>query len=184
MNYTNTVTVSGLLHHLSRKKQPYFPFSIRQENIFAGTERKDFLSARAFSDELMEKLQALGENTPLLVKGVLRSSKGSGELFLTVTEAEVLPELGQTVNTVTLSGKLHVIKAKNEGQTGMGQYTRFAVRQEDPENGRDFIVVRVYDKAMREKLAGKNDNDPVKVEGSFRSSRGSGVNYVMCGKLE
>lgn len=185
MNFSNTVTVSGLIHHLSKKKESYFPFSIRHENLWTdGTTRKDFLSARAFSKDLQEKLSSLAENTPVKITGVLRSSKGSGEMFIDVTEAETLNELGQLVNTVTLSGAVHVIKAQNEGETGTGKYTRFAVRQEDPEKGRDFIVVRVYDEEMRKILAGKIDNDPVNVEGTLRSSRGSGVNYVRCGKIE
>lgn len=189
MNFINTVTISGLIHHLSRKKNTsYFPFSIRHENLWRdGTTRKDFLNARAFRDDLRESLSALPENTPILIKGVLRSSKGSGELFLDVSDAETLPELGEIINTVTLSGLVHVIKAQNEGMNGTGKYTRFAVRQDDPEKGRDFIVVRVYDDdggIMRSLLAGKNDNDPVTVEGTLRSSRGSGVNYVRCGKIE
>ena len=186
MNYINTITISGLIHHLSRKKNSsYFPFSLRHENLWTdGTTRKDFLNARAFRDDLREKLSGMAENAPVMLTGVLRSSKGSGELFIDVTEAESLPELGGLVNKVTLSGDMHVIKAQNEGITGTGKYTRFAVRQEDPENGRDFIVVRVYDEDMRKFLAGKNDNDPVTVEGTLRSSRGSGVNYVRCGKIE
>lgn len=186
MNYINTVTISGLMHHLSRKKDSgYFPFSVRHENLWTdGTTRKDFLSARAFPESLREKLSGMAENTPVKITGVLRSSKGSGEMFIDVADAETLPELGTPANTVTLSGAVHVIKAQNEGETGTGKYTRFAVRQEDPEKGRDFIVVRVYDEDMRKILAGKNDNDPVTVEGTLRSSRGSGVNYVRCGKIE
>ena len=186
MNYISTVTITGLIHHLSRKKNSsYFPFSIRHENLWTdGTPRKDFLSAKAFREDLREKLSGMAENTPVKVKGILRSSKGSGEMFIDVTEAESLPELGELINTVTLSGAVHVIKAQNEGETGIGIYTRFAVRQEDSEHGRDFIVVRVYDEDMKKILAGKNDNDPVAVEGTLRSSRGSGVNYVMCGKIE
>lgn len=185
MNHVNSVTISGLIHHLSRKKQSYFPFSIRHENLWSdGTTRKDFLSARAFAQDLKEILSSLSENTPVLVKGILRSSKGSGELFLDVTEVQVLDELPSPVNIVKLSGEVHVIKAQNEGETGTGKYTRFAVRQEDPEKGRDFIVVRVYDENMRKYLEGKKDNDPVNVEGTLRSSRGSGINYVRCGKLE
>lgn len=182
----NITVISGLIHHLSQKKNSsYFPFSIRHESSQPdGSTRKDFLNARAFDDELGAKLEDLAENTPILVKGVLRSSKGSGELYLSVNEAEVLPELGQPVNSVELSGPLHVIKAQNEGVTGLGEYTRFAVKQEDPQYGRDFIVVRVFDKEMRKSLADKNDNEHIAVEGSLRSSRGSGVNYVKCGKLE
>ena len=185
LNFTNSVTLSGLIHHLSRKKeQSYFPFSVRQDTTLDGTPRKDFLSARAFPKDLQDKLKSLAENTPVLVHGILRSSKGSGELFLDVTEAEALGELTHPENTVTLSGATHVIKAQNEGVTGAGQYIRFAVKQEDPVKGRDFIVVRVFDDGLKEILAEKSDNDPVKVEGTLRSSRGSGVNYVRCSEIE
>ena len=73
------------------------------------------------------------------------------------------------------------------GETGSGKYTRFAVRQENLDSHgnskRDFIVVRVYDddegnKNLNEVLTKKNDGDPVEVEGTLRSSKGSGVNYV------
>ena len=186
MNCINSVTISGLIHHLSKKKNSsYFPFSIRHENLWTdGSTRKDFLNARAFRDDLKEFLAGLDENTPVIINGILRSSKGSGELFLDVTEAKTLPELGKLVNNVELSGAVHVIKAQNEGVTGIGKYTRFAVKQDDPVNGKDFIVVRVYDEDMKKMLAGKTDDDPVSVHGSLRSSRGSGVNYVMCGNLE
>lgn len=190
MNYDNTVTLSGLLHHISRKKDNnYFPFSIRHENLWSdGTLRRDFLNARAFSLALQGKLKALDENAPIRITGELRSSNGSGELYLAVLNVEVLPEIMTLENSVKLSGFVHVIKAQAEGETGTGKYVRFAVRQEkqdfDGRARRDFIVVRVYDEAMREILAGKNDNDPVKVEGTLRSSRGSGVNYVRCIKIE
>ena len=190
MNYVNEVTLSGLLHHLNRKKEhKYFPFSIRHENLWTdGTTRKDFLSARAFPAEVQETLSSLDENTPVRVKGVLHTSKGSGELYLAVLEVEVLNELGTLENSVDLSGYVHVIKAQAEGETGTGKYIRFAVRQETQEQDghtmRDFLVVRVYDEGLRDILAGKNDGDPVKVQGTLRSSRGSGVNYVRCSKIE
>ena len=46
----NSVTVSGLLHFIKGdKKEKYFPFSIRHENLWTdGTVRKDFLTVRAF----------------------------------------------------------------------------------------------------------------------------------------
>ena len=185
MNYVNSVKISGLLHHLTRKKDDkHFAFSIRHENLWTdGTTRKDFLSARAFSDDVCEKLKSLDENTPILIEGVLRSSKGSGELYLAAEKAEILPELKELENLVKLSGYVHVIKAQSEGETGTGKYTRFAVRQENS-NGKDFIVVRVYDEDLRKILAAKNSDDPVEVEGTLRSSRGSGVNYVRCSKLD
>ena len=186
MNYSNTAELTGLLHHVSRKKeQHYFPFSIRHENLWTdGTTRKDFLNARAFDESIQDRLKTLDENTPVRVKGVLRSSKGSGEMYLDVNELEVIASLPPTPeNNVMLTGYVHVIRAQNEGETGTGKYTRFAVRQEDINTGREFIVVRVYDEMLREKLSGMNDGDPVTVKGTLRSSKGSGVNYVRSSEI-
>ena len=186
MNIINTVTITGLVHHLSRKKDDkYFPFSIRHENIWAdGTTRKDFLNARAFSPELQETLKALPENAPIRITGCLRSSKGSGELYLAVLEAEVLNSLpAQPENSVQLSGNVHFVKAQAEGENATGKYIRFAVRQDDPDTGLDFIVVRVYDDDQKSVLQSLKDKDPVTVDGTLRSSRGSGVNYVRCVKI-
>ena len=188
MNHVNAVTITGLVHHLGKKKNSeYFPFAIRHDNIWTdGTTRKDFLNARAFPDDVREKLASLPENAPVRVKGVLRSSKGSGELYLAVLEAEYLPELpAQPENIVELSGNVHHVKAQPEGETGMGKYVRFAVRQEEQDSDGhrmlDFLVVRVFDEEQQ-KMSLK-DKDPVTVEGSLRSSRGSGVNYVLCAKI-
>ncbi|MBQ7152278.1 MAG: OB-fold nucleic acid binding domain-containing protein [Synergistaceae bacterium] len=190
MNFENSVILSGLLHHLGRKKNDtHFSFSVRHENLWTdGTTRKDFLSARVFNPELQERIKALAENTPVRVKGQLRTSKGSGELFVAVSEVEVLDEKFELENSVKLSGFVHVIKAQNEGETGTGKYVRFAVRQEIPdEHGharKDFLVVRVFNDALKEILAGKKSDDPVEVEGTMRSSKGSGVNYVMCSGIK
>ncbi len=186
MNDLNEAELTGLIHHLNRKKNPdCFEFSVRHENLWTdGLTRKDFLNARAFDKDMQEILKTLDENTPIRVSGILQSSKGSGELYLAVNELQVLNELPDVPeNHVTLSGYVHVIKAQNQGENGNGKYTRFAVRQDDAERGRDFIVVRVYDENLRDLLSGLNDDDPVKVIGSLRSSRGSGENYVRCMEL-
>ena len=190
MNHVNAVTITGLVHHLAKKKNnEYFPFSIRHETIWTdGTTRKDFLNARAFPAVVQEQLAALPENAPVRVKGVLRSSKGSGELYLAVLEAETLSALpAQPENSVELSGNVHLVKAQPEGETGMGKYVRFAVRQEEQDSDGhrmlDFLVVRVFDEEQQKILQSLNDKDPVKVEGTLRSSRGSGVNYVLCSKI-
>lgn len=87
-------------------------------------------------------------------------------------------------NSVRISGQVHLLKGKTEGETGTGKYVQFAVRQDnqDPDGSprRDFLVVRVYDAELRELLGQKQSGDPVTVEGTLRSSRGSGVNYVRC----
>ena len=87
-------------------------------------------------------------------------------------------------NSVVLSGKIHFLKGQqSQGETGTGKYMQFAVRQESEWEGgtrRDFLTVRVYDEALRELILAKKNGDDVTVEGSLRSSRGSGVNYVRC----
>ena len=190
MNHVNTVTLTGLMHHLARKKDSkYFPFSVRHENTWTdGTTRKDFLNARAFPAEVQEKLASLPENAPVRVRGELRTSKGSGELYLAVLEAEALDSLpAQPENSVQLSGNVHFVKAQAEGETGTGKYKRFAVRQETQDSeGRthkDFLVVRVFDEEQRKILETLSDGDSVNVDGTLRSSRGSGVNYVRCVKI-
>ena len=89
-------------------------------------------------------------------------------------------------NSVKISGKVHFLKGQAEGETGTGKYIQFAVRQDsDDENGtrKDFLVVRVYDETLREQVRTKQEGDDVTVEGTLRSSRGSGVNYVRCASI-
>ena len=84
---------------------------------------------------------------------------------------------------MVLSGKMHFLKGQSEGETGTGKYIQFAVRQDSEwENGtrRDFLMVRAYDETLRELILAKKEGDDVTVEGTLRSSRGSGVNYVRC----
>ncbi|RRD65046.1 DNA-binding protein [Fretibacterium sp. OH1220_COT-178] len=87
-------------------------------------------------------------------------------------------------NSVRISGQVHLLKGQAEGETATGKYVQFAVRQDnqDPDGSprRDFLVVRVYDSELREVLSRKQTGDPVTVEGTLRSSRGSGVNYIRC----
>ncbi len=87
-------------------------------------------------------------------------------------------------NSVKISGKVHFLKGQSEGETGTGKYAQFAVRQDsdspDGTTRRDFLVVRVYDEALRNLLSAKQAGSDVTVEGTLRSSRGSGVNYVRC----
>ena len=86
-------------------------------------------------------------------------------------------------NRVVISGKIHFLKGKSEGETGAGKYMEFAVRQDGEWEGgarRDFLTVRVYDEALRGMVLAKKEGDDVAIEGTLRSSRGSGVNYVRC----
>ena len=86
-------------------------------------------------------------------------------------------------NSVIISGKMHFLKGNSEGETGTGKYMQFAVRQDGEWEGgtrRDFLTVRVYDETLRSLILAKKEGDDVTVEGTLRSSRGSGVNYVRC----
>ncbi|MDR2175314.1 MAG: DNA-binding protein [Synergistaceae bacterium] len=94
MQVDNSVTISGLLHHIrnGKKDGKYFLFSVKQETPWSdGTTRRDFLVSRAFLPEIQERVQALPEGTPLKVSGSLHSSLGSGELYVYAQGVEVLP---------------------------------------------------------------------------------------------
>jgi hypothetical protein len=94
MQLDNSVTVSGLLHHIKsgKKNDKYLLFSVKQETPWGdGTTRRDFLVSRAFLPEIQERIQTLPEGAPLKVIGSLHSSLGSGELYIYVQEVEVLP---------------------------------------------------------------------------------------------
>ena len=93
MQFDNTVTISGLLHHVKRerKSEKYFMFSVKQETQQDdGTVRKDFLVSRAFVPEIQEQVKAMAEGTPLSVQGVLHSSLGSGDMYVNVREVRAL----------------------------------------------------------------------------------------------
>jgi len=93
MKVDNTVTVSGLLHHIKseKKSDKYFLFAIKQETPWSdGTIRKDFLVSRAFITDIQEKVKSLPEGTPLKVSGSLQSSLGSGEIYIYAREVETL----------------------------------------------------------------------------------------------
>ncbi|MDR1732472.1 MAG: DNA-binding protein [Synergistaceae bacterium] len=91
-------------------------------------------------------------------------------------------------NSVRISGKVHFLRGQSEGESGTGKYVQFAIRQEhaseDGTTRRDFLIVRVYDESLRKLLLAKQEDDEVIVEGTLRSSRGSGVNYVRCASIE
>ncbi|GHV46017.1 hypothetical protein FACS1894204_06780 [Synergistales bacterium] len=93
MQIHNSVTVSGLLHHIRSEKNDdkYFLFSVKQETPWHdGTTRKDFLVSRAFLPEIREQIKTLPEGTPLKVSGSLHSAKGSGDIYIYAQEVERL----------------------------------------------------------------------------------------------
>ncbi len=97
MKTENAVTVSGTLHLIkvdastAGKPKKYLSFSIRQETPGAdGSVRKDFLLARVYDPVLQESFRELEEGTLLRVRGDVRSSLGSGELYINALEIEKL----------------------------------------------------------------------------------------------
>lgn len=89
MRVDNSVTVSGLLHHIrtDKKSDKYFLFSIKQESPWNdGTIRKDFLVSRAFIPSVKDEVKELPEGTPLKVTGLLQTSSGSGEMYIYAQE--------------------------------------------------------------------------------------------------
>ncbi len=100
MNLTeNSARVSGTLHHLrgeavrDSRAGGYVGFSICQERILDdGTMRRDFIVARAFDGSLQEQLGAYAEGVRLMVEGEIRSSLGSGEIYLLAHRIESVEE--------------------------------------------------------------------------------------------
>ena len=93
----NAVTVSGTLHHshagasAGKPMKKYIPFSVRQETpALDGSVRKDFLLARIYDPEIQESLKSLQEGVTVRVHGDVRSSLGSGEMYINVRALEAL----------------------------------------------------------------------------------------------
>ncbi len=92
----NIVTVSGTLHLIrveasAGKPKKYMPFSVRQDTPGTdGSVRKDFLLARIYDPRIQEEMKDLKEGVPVRVQGDVRSSLGSGEMYINVTAIEAL----------------------------------------------------------------------------------------------
>jgi exonuclease VII large subunit len=97
MTTENAVTVSGTLHLIKSdpsspgKQKKYLHFSVRQDTLKTdGSVRKDFLLARVYDPKLQESFKELEEGAKVLVRGDVRSSLGSGEMYINVQEIEKL----------------------------------------------------------------------------------------------
>ncbi len=67
----------------------YVSFAVRQETPWSdGSTRRDFLLMRAYHPELREWVLSREEGTPLRVEGDVRSSLGSGEMYVHVRKIE------------------------------------------------------------------------------------------------
>ena len=93
----NTVTVSGALHLIhgqmirESKSGRYVHFSVRQDTpTNDGGIRKDFLLVRSFDPGIQAWIQEQAEGTTVRVTGAVRSSLGSGEMYLRAEKVEAL----------------------------------------------------------------------------------------------
>ncbi|ADE57938.1 MAG: DNA-binding protein [Aminobacterium colombiense] len=91
----NIVTVAGTLHHvqgnrvLQSRLGEYVTFSVKQETPWEdGSTRRDFLLMRAYDPELRLWILGRKEGTPVRVEGDVRSSLGSGEMYVLVRKIE------------------------------------------------------------------------------------------------
>lgn len=91
MQFENSVTVEGILHHIKKEKQneKYFLFAVKQETEKEdGSIRKDFLVARVFIPEVAHVVRSLEVGTIIKVSGELRVSSGSGEMYINALNIE------------------------------------------------------------------------------------------------
>ena len=91
MQFENSVTVSGILHHIKREKQneKYFLFAVKQETVKEdGSIRKDFLVTRVFIPDVAQVVRSLEVGTIIKVSGELRVSSGSGEMYINALSIE------------------------------------------------------------------------------------------------
>ncbi|MBL3592343.1 MAG: DNA-binding protein [Synergistaceae bacterium] len=93
----NAVAVAGKLHlvHGEAVKENrmgrYYRFSIKQDTPWEdGSTRHDFLLARAYRPEVQHLLKELKEGTAIRVAGEIRSSVGSGEMYILADEVTVI----------------------------------------------------------------------------------------------
>ncbi|QTX32386.1 OB-fold nucleic acid binding domain-containing protein [Aminithiophilus ramosus] len=93
----NAVAVAGRLHLVhgetigENRMGRYFRFSVRQDTPWKdGSTRHDFLLARAYRPEVQNLLRELKEGTSIRVSGEIRSSVGSGEMYILADEVDIL----------------------------------------------------------------------------------------------
>lgn len=98
-NILNEVQVTGQVHIIhgemrkSNRMGEYLRFSIRQDRMEKdGSSRHDFLLIRAYDPQIQETIRTLGEGQFIRVRGEIRSSLGSGEMYIFSTALEVLSQ--------------------------------------------------------------------------------------------
>lgn len=93
----NDVYLSGVLHFIKgdscgeNRLGRYSEFSLKREyRDMDGSNRTDFLRMRVFDPEIIQWLDNQKENTPIWVAGELRSSLGSGRIYVMVKKVQIL----------------------------------------------------------------------------------------------
>lgn len=96
----NDVYLSGMIHFLQGSGQgesrlgQYTEFSLKREfKDTDGCDRIDYLSMRVFDPELRQWIEKQEEGTPIWVAGELRSSLGSGRIYVLVSRVQKLNQL-------------------------------------------------------------------------------------------
>ena len=88
MKWENQVHISGTLHKVREDEGrtrfgAYRAFTVRQDTSEEdGTVRKDFLLVRAYEQQIKDLIVGANEGDPIVVDGEMRSSSGSGEMYI------------------------------------------------------------------------------------------------------
>ena len=93
--HVNTVELVGVLHFVKGKQYDenrggrYYRFSLRQDSVdVRGNSRCDYIVVRAFDQELKDWIQQQQEGTLIRLTGEIRSSVGSGAMYVLATTLE------------------------------------------------------------------------------------------------
>lgn len=85
----NSVRLVGALHfvkgaqHQENRLGDYLRFSLKQDSMDnRGNPRHDFIMVRVYDEELKEWLETQKEGTPLRLEGQIKTSVGSGEMYV------------------------------------------------------------------------------------------------------
>jgi len=87
------VRIDGNLHFIQgddrgeNKEGKYLRFALKRDyQDVDGSLRHDFIILRAYDNAIKDWILSKREGTPVLVEGELRSSRGSGEVYVYVKE--------------------------------------------------------------------------------------------------
>lgn len=96
-NLQNEVQVTGKVHIIHGEMEKcnslgdYLRFSIRQDRTEEdGSTRHDFLLVRVYDAGIQDTVKHLEEKQWVRIRGEIRSSLGSGEMYILATVLEVL----------------------------------------------------------------------------------------------